>query len=280
MKKLFLWIIFLAIAFFLSMQISKEFQAKVLYLSDAVKIGILNLNTNVVNIVTRYFNQAEHIKDLSNALHKKENLQYLYDALQNEHNALLEAVNTKPTMMQVVLSRMISYVEINNYTKIWLESKNLQNKREQAIFGIISDNKAAGIAVMQDGRLQGFLNGNEKCSYSVNIGDNAMPGVAKYDINKGFVVAYIPLYPSVEIGDSVYTSGFDDIFYPGILVGVVESVEESQGYQIARVKPAITGAEHFYWLVDIDSLKPELLPQQNIESQDNATKIFDFNKEY
>ena len=262
------------------MQISKEFQAKVLYLSDAVKIGILNLNTNVVNIVTRYFNQAEHIKDLSNALHKKENLQYLYDALQNEHNALLEAVNTKPTMMQVVLSRMISYVEINNYTKIWLESKNLQNKREQAIFGIISDNKAAGIAVMQDGRLQGFLNGNEKCSYSVNIGDNAMPGVAKYDINKGFVVDYIPLYPSVEIGDSVYTSGFDDIFYPGILVGVVESVEESQGYQIARVKPAITGAEHFYWLVDIDSLKPELLPQQNIESQDNATKIFDFNKEY
>ena len=280
MKKLFLWIIFLAIAFFFSMQISKEFQAKVLYLSDAVKIGILNLNTNVVNIVTRYFNQAEHIKDLSNALHKKENLQYLYDALQNEHNALLEAVNTKPTMMQVVLSRMISYVEINNYTKIWLESKNLQNKREQAIFGIISDNKAAGIAVMQDGRLQGFLNGNEKCSYSVNIGDNAMPGVAKYDINKGFVVDYIPLYPSVEIGDSVYTSGFDDIFYPGILVGVVESVEESQGYQIARVKPAITGAEHFYWLVDIDSLKPELLPQQNIESQDNATKIFDFNKEY
>ena len=280
MKKLFLWIIFLAIAFFLSMQISKEFQAKVLYLSDAVKIGILNLNTNVVNIVTRYFNQAEHIKDLSNALHKKENLQYLYDALQNEHNALLEAVNTKPTMMQVVLSRMISYVEINNYTKIWLESKNLQNKREQAIFGIISDNKAAGIAVMQDGRLQGFLNGNEKCSYSVNIGNNAMPGVAKYDINKGFVVDYIPLYPRVEIGDSIYTSGFDDIFYPGILVGVVESVEESQGYQIARVKPAITGAEHFYWLVDIDSLKSELLPQQNIESQDNATKIFDFNKEY
>ena len=46
------------------------------------------------------------------------------------------------------------------------------------------------------------------------------------------------------------------------------------------MKPAITGAEHFYWLVDIDSLKPELLPQQNIESQDNATKIFDFNKEY
>ena len=279
MKKLFLWIIFLAIAFFLSMQISKEFQAKVLYLSDAVKIGILNLNTNVVNIVTRYFNQAEHIKDLSNALHKKENLQYLYDALQNEHNALLEAVNTKPTMMQVVLSRMISYVEINNYTKIWLESKNLQNKREQAIFGIISDNKAAGIAVMQDGRLQGFLNGNEKCSYSVNIGNNAMPGVAKYDINKGFVVDYIPLYPRVEIGDNVYTSGFDEIFYPGIFVGIVESVEESQGYQIARVKPATIGAEQFYWLVDIDSLKSEFLPQQNTESQDNTTKIFDFNKE-
>ena len=140
------------------MQISKEFQAKVLYLSDAVKIGILNLNTNVVNIVTRYFNQAEHIKNLSNVLDKKENLQYLYDALQSEHNALLEAVDMKPTTMQVVLSRMISYVEINNYTKIWLDSKNLENKREKAIFGMISDNKAAGSAVYQEGVRQWFLN--------------------------------------------------------------------------------------------------------------------------
>lgn len=276
MKNLFLWILFLAIAFFISIQVSKEFHAKVLYLSDAVKIGILNLNENFSNIITRYFNQVQQIKDLTNALKDKEKLQYSYDALKMEYNVLLQALESKPNAMQITLSRVISYVEMNNYTKVWLEKKGELKQREDAIFGLISENKVAGIALIQDNRLLGYLNGNEKCSYSVIIGDKKTPGVAKYDINKGFVVDYIPLYPKVGVGEQVYTSGFDEIFYPGVFVGVVESVEEQQGYQIAEIKPVIEGATEFYWLVDIDSQKAKFTLEENAESKIEKPKIFNF----
>lgn len=252
MKRLFLWILFLAIAFFLSIQISKEFQAKVLYLSDSVKVGILNLNENFSNIIFRYFNQVQQIKELTNALENKEKLQYSYNALKSEYDALMQTLDTKPSSMAITLVRMLSYVEMNNYTKVWLEKNKDLKQKENMIFGLINDDKVAGIALMQSNRLIGYLNGSEKCSYSVVIGDQKIPGVAKYDLNRGFVVDYIPLYPRVEVGEQVFTSGFDEIFYPGILVGVVESIEEQQGYQIASVKPAIQKAMAFYWLVDIN----------------------------
>lgn len=267
---------FLAVAFFISIQISKEFHSKVLYLSDAVKIGILNLNNNFSNIITRYFNQVQQIKNLTNALADKEKLQYSYDALKIEHDTLLQALESKPSAMQIILTRMISYVEINNYTKVWLEQKDALQQKENTIFGLIIQNKAAGIATMQNGRLLGYLNGNEKCSYSVTIGDKKAPGVAKHDLNKGFVVDYIPLYPKIEVGEQVQTSGFDEIFYPGVLVGIVESVEEQQGYQIARVKPSIEGANTFYWLVNIDSQKAELALEENTKSKMEESKIFNF----
>lgn len=278
MRKFFLWILFLIVAFFIAMQVSKEFHAKILYLSDAVKIGILNLNNNFTNIITRYFNQVQKIKDLTNQLADKEKLQYSYEALREEYYLLLQALESQPSAMQIVLSRTISYVEMNNYTKVWLEQKNISKQREDVIFGLISENKAAGIALVQNGRLMGYLNGNEKCSYSVMIGDNKSPGVAKYDLNKGFVVDYIPLYPKVEVGERVVTSGFDEIFYSGILVGVVESVEEQQGYQIARVKPAIERSAGFYWLVDIDAQKSEFALAQDDSSKIKESNFLNFIK--
>ncbi|WDL74587.1 rod shape-determining protein MreC [Helicobacter winghamensis] len=279
MKKLFLWALFLVVAFFIAMQVSKELHSKVLYLSDSIKIGILNLNNNVADIITRHFNQVQQIKELTNALADKEKLQYSYDALKIEHNALLQALEVKPSVMQIAFTRMISYVEINNYTKVWLEKNKTLKQREKTIFGLISENQVAGIAIMQSGRLLGYLNGDEKCSYSVMVGDKNIPGVAKYDLNKGFVVDYIPLYPKVAIGERVYTSGFDEIFYPGVFVGVVESVEEQQGYQIARVKPSIQKVAGFYWLVDIDSQKAELILEENMESKTQEAKIFNFNSQ-
>ena len=258
------------------MQVSKEFHSKVLYFSDSIKIGILNLNHNFKNITTRYFNQVQQIKNLTNDLEDKEKLQYSYDALKNEHAMLLQALASKPSAMQITLSRTISYVEINDYTKVWLEQNDTLKQRESAIFGLISENQVAGIAIIQNSRLLGYLNGNEKCSYSVVIGNNKTPGVAKYDLNKGFVVDYVPLYPKIQIGERVYTSGFDEIFYPGILVGVVESIEEQQGYQIARIQPAIKKAVGFYWLVDIDSQKSELILEENTESESKEPKIFNF----
>ena len=70
MKKAFLWIIFLFIALFVSMKISTEVQNKVLFLSDSIKVGILNLNNNAVKIIQRHFNQADRKSTRLNSSHQ------------------------------------------------------------------------------------------------------------------------------------------------------------------------------------------------------------------
>ena len=121
MKKLFLWIIFITIALFLSMQVSKEIHTKVLFLSDSIKIGILNLNNNISNAITRHFNQAEQIKHLTNELKNKESIQYSYDFRTNKHNELLHTINSYLdfNMPNFNLVSTISYVNIIDYTKLW-----------------------------------------------------------------------------------------------------------------------------------------------------------------
>lgn len=126
---------------------------------------------------------------------------------------------------------------------------------------------------MQNRRLEGFLNGDEKCNYSVVVGDRKSQGIAKYDINKGFIVDYIPLYPKIEVGEIVRTSGNDNIFYPGILVGIVESIELRQGYQIAKVKPALDEVTRFYWLVDVN-ISPFV-----VSAESNATESQEMSEE-
>lgn len=279
MRKLFLWVLFLGIVFFLSMQISKEFHAKVLYVSDVVKLGILGLNTNITNAITRHFNQAKQIKELTNTLKSYEVLHYSYEALQSEYNALLDILNTplEQTPLSITLTRTISYVEINNYSKVWLEYKGSRDNSEDVIFGLIDKDKAAGIATFSNNRLIGYLNGNENCSYSVKIGDKGIPGVAKYDVNKGFIVDYIPLHNEIYVGELIYTSGFDEIFYPGVLVGSVVSVEERQGYQMAIVKPAVTDNAQFYWLVDIENDKAILTQEaESGKAAKDSARLFDF----
>lgn len=253
MKKLFLWIIFIAIVFFLSMQISKEVHSKVLYLSDGIKTGILNLNQNIINVITRHFDQAEQIKQLTNELKDKEKLQYSLDYLTKEYNQLLYSLHSlNLNLPNFHLVRTLSYVRLNDYTKVWLQNRDTNpfNAAENKIFGLVSNNQVAGIAIFENDRLIGLLNGDERCNYSVFVGENKSPGVAKYDTNKGFIVDYIPLYPKIKVGDTIQTSGYDGIFYPEIAVGKVQSIEERQGYQIAIIQPFSNKVSQFYWLID------------------------------
>ena len=81
MKKVFLWIVFIAVTLFVSTKISKEIHSEVLRLSSAIKIGILNINNNIINTITRHFQQAEQIKYLNNELRDKQQIEYFFNAL-------------------------------------------------------------------------------------------------------------------------------------------------------------------------------------------------------
>lgn len=269
MKKIFLWFIFLSIVFFISTQISKEFHSKVLYITQGIKIGFLNLNNNISNILERHFNQAQQIKELSAEVAQKKTIEHAYLALEDEYKKLLANLQApiEASQNNAYLVRTISYVKMNDYKKIWLEFKNHKNYKENFIFGLVGENQVAGIAILDNNRLMGYLNGDEKCSYSVIIGEKKIPGIAKYDLNKGFVVDYIPLFAKIEVGEKIYTSGYDSIFYPDIYVGEVASIQERQGHQIATIKNEISQTSQFYWIIDV----AQKMPIDFIEDENTAT---------
>ena len=270
MKKLLLWLICIGVIFFLSTKISTGIQSKVLYISDGVKIGIFNFYSNISNFIKRHFDQAAQIKYLSNELKSKQQAEYSLEALTSEYNQLLNSVQSylQLDLPEVTLVRTISYIELNDYKKVWLELKSDKTYEEGQIFGLIDNNRTAGIAVYSNNRLIGYLNGADKCSYSVIIGEYKMPGVVKYDTNRGFIVDYIPLQQEIKAGDKIYTSGYDGIFYPNIYVGEVSSVDLSQGYQIALIKAVESETARFYWLIDTESF--ELFPAEDNNQTDSS----------
>lgn len=81
MKKVLLWIIFVFVALFVSMKISVEVQNKILFFSDNIKRGFLNLNSNMLKTIQRHFYQAEQIKQLSDSLRDKQQIEYLLDSI-------------------------------------------------------------------------------------------------------------------------------------------------------------------------------------------------------
>lgn len=266
MKRIFLLIVSLFVVFFIAALVSDSLQSRVLYLTDSIKNGFLDIGSGFSNGYERHFSQAEHIEQLQANLDKAEQTKAELSALQAQFSSLNEAINTKPSLPHIALAQTISFVSINDYNRIWLRVNNLQIEQGR-IFGLISDNAAAGIAIAERGRLLGRLNGDEKCSYSVIIGEQKLPGVARFDPKYGLVIDFVPMFPKIQIGEIVSTSGLDGIFYPNIFVGKVASIEERQGYQTAILEPRNERTQRFYWLVDMRDIESNLLEIDSIESK-------------
>ena len=90
--------------------------------------------------------------------------------------------------------------------------------------------------MMKNGKSLGLLQGDSKCIFSVYIGDQKNPGVI-FGNKSDMVVRYIPTWMNVKIGDEVYTSGLDNIFFEGVKVGKVTGVVKEEAYTSAIVQP-------------------------------------------
>lgn len=151
----------------------------------------------------------------------------------NQLNMILEDKNSTLYYPQISLVKAISFVQISNYTKIWLSfSGALAGTRNQ---GLIFQGYTAGIAVVKDGRLMGILQGDEDCTFSVYVGKKKIPGVAQ-GRNGRVVVKFIPKWEKINVGDEVLTSGLDEIFFSGVPVGRVVSVLSEDMYQSAELE--------------------------------------------
>jgi len=202
---------------------------------NSIKGFYIKNETFIQNSIEKYFNQINRINELEKKNNELENYKLLYKVSNEKLNTLINTINIPhPTTSKIKLVRVLSYVDFDNLTKVWLDMP----KKNSKILGLISNGYAAGIVVNDNNRAKALLNGNEKANYSIFIGNSEAPGIIHGSKNKRNLIAkYIPIWYKIKKGDEVITSGMDNIFFEGLKVGKVISIKKMQDMQEATISP-------------------------------------------
>ncbi|HHY1238936.1 TPA: rod shape-determining protein MreC, partial [Campylobacter jejuni] len=153
----------------------------------------------------------------------------------NQLNRILEDQNSTKYLPQVSLTRVISYVQLNDYKKLWLDWSKIPVGKNR---GLIYQGYTAGIAINKNGRAMALLQGDDQCVFSVYIGKSKAPGLIQGEDGR-IVVKFIPKWAKINIGDEILTSGLDNIFFSDIPVGIVNRIDDEDMYQSVEVKPYV-----------------------------------------
>ena len=208
---------------------------------------IVNLNSRIVaayddavkfvkDTVNEHFRQSEEIKQLRAQNAELEKSAALLSSFAKELNEILLDKNSTAYEPRVQLVRALSYVNISDYDKVWLDK--FDGYDESKIYGLIYQGKSAGIVVNKDGNPLALLQNDPKSIFAVSIGDEKLPGNAPGS-KDGITVKFIPQWLNPKEGDEVVTSGLDGIFFSGISVGKVTGVIQESLYKSAAVKPYV-----------------------------------------
>jgi rod shape-determining protein MreC len=224
----------------------------VLLLSRTASNTLVPLVLGVINPVKQSYNSfTQDIEDKSQsyifqkkAIEKltKENREFKKQLLEQAHYIqqvqniyeLLPDLPKQP-LNTIEIVDTISYVKLNSFSQIMLTTpqKKLDEKK---IYGLIKNNTVGGTAIVKHNQLYGRLTSNDKCRFSVFIGQNYAPGIAQGYKNNTMVVHFIPSWYTITKGDKVITSGLDNIFFSGVAVGVVTKIETKSAYKIAYIQ--------------------------------------------
>ena len=229
MNKKFIYLflaIFLAFVFYFRISIENN----ILYIFNQTKININNVIHHFEMKIDTYFNQAHQIETLTKL--NKEYQDFIAKSIPLLNNYKLLQKFTPIKNPNVIFTQTISYAALPDMTQIYIT----YNKPISHPLGLVYNNQTAGIVTknIKDFSLA-YLNNNSNTSYTVFIGKNKIPGVV-FGGDK-MVVKYIPKYHKINIGDTVITSGLDNIFYEGINVGKVIKINQTPLYQEAIIKP-------------------------------------------
>lgn len=213
------------------------------YLSDYARSIVIN-STNfvlslyqdtrdfIIETIDEHFDQADEIRALREQNAELEHSATLLSAFAYKLDTLLSEQNSTRFNPDVKLVRAISYMNIGDHDKIWIDFDEFDENR---IYGLISQGKTAGIVVNKDGNPLALLQTDPKSTFSVSIGEQQIAGIATGN-GKNIVVKFIAQWLNPKIGDEVYTSGLDGIFFGGVPVGKISEVYEEELYKSAIVE--------------------------------------------
>ncbi len=250
-----LWVCIILIFVLSLLEINKGLFNYAISFGDGIRTRIYNLKTSISDSLENYTNQATQLENLKNMKEQKERSDIQIANLKAEVARMrtLSGANIKPREVDTFLVRAYSFVDMGQYSRIWLTGEDLDPKLKEGnkIFGLIKDGYTAGIAFYKDGLLLGILNGDSKVSYGVYIGESKSIGILKTDINGKVVVEYINAWNEIKEGDEIITNGLDNIFFEGLGVGRVKKVRQEFSYIVAEVELYSQNREiGYFWLLD------------------------------
>lgn len=238
---------------------------------NPIKQNYQDLTQGIKDKGHSYIYQQESIEKLSreNRILRKrllEQTHYIHQ-VKNIYNVLPEL--SKLPIHNISISETISYVKLNSFSQIILtKPKGLKNGQ---LYGLIQGQVVAGIAELRHNQLYGYLTSDEKCRFSVFIGEHNAPGIAMGVKTNEMIIKFIPKWHKIKEGDKVITSGLDNIFFANIPVGVVSKIEIQSSYKVAHIKTYsdIYHPKTFFLINDAKATIAE-----NFDS--NATKLKPF----
>ncbi len=234
MKKRGLFLLFLFL--FLFIIFSRYNNATRNFLLDLIN-PIKIKYTQVFSKIQSFLKRDEEISKYQNKIVKLQTKVAYLSFYMNQLSILckdLPSLEKKP-YKNIYLVNTISYVKLNKYNEIMLTKPNTTLKKDH-LYGLIQGENAAGVAKLENGKLYGYLLSNPKCTFSVKIGNNEIPGLAQGDGSKSIIIKFIPRWSQIKVGDEVKTSGLDNIFFPNIPVGQITQIQTLDRYKEAKVK--------------------------------------------
>lgn len=203
---------------------------------NPIKQNYKNFTQNVEDKSHSYIFQKESIEKLSreNRILRKRLLEQMHyiEQVKNIYEVLPDLNRLPASSISIV--ETISYVKLNSFSQVILTKPKglIENK----LYGLIQGRVVAGTARVRSNQLYGYLTSDEKCRFSVFIGKSKAPGIALGHQKSEMIIKFIPKWHNVQVGEKVFTSGLDDIFFADIPVGMVTKVEVQSSYTVAHIK--------------------------------------------
>jgi len=197
--------------------------------------------------INEHFSQQETIIKLQaeNSKYKENNL--LAQEFATELNSMFKEHSSDLEISpKVQLVKTLSYAKFGDINRVWLDMKDYNTSK---VYGLVSEGVSAGIVTFKHGQPMALLNTDYKCSYTVYIGKKRAPGIVHGKNTKEMLVEFIPNWIKLNVGDEVFTSGLDNLFFTGLRVGKVLEITQSQGFQNALIEPYFDATHPDYFHV-------------------------------